>query len=181
MGMLAVGRSVKTVLAVDDDESVLAGLTRTLGRHRVLFTASDPQTATRVARRERPELAIVDLRLGSTSGIDLVRTLRAFSPDMIIALVSGYLSIDSTVTAVHAGADLVMSKPVTGRDILRRVEGDDDGDWGDTPTLQQAQREHISRVLSDCHGNISEAARRLGIQRSSLQRRLRKQRPKPIR
>ncbi len=172
-----VARNIKTVLAVDDDEAVLTALARTIGRHRTVFTANDASSATKVARREHPDLAIVDMRLGSSSGIDLVRALKADAPGMVVALVSGYLSIDLTVTAVRAGADYVISKPVTGREILRRVEGgsEEPPNLDETPTLARAQSEHIARVISDCHGNVSEAARRLGICRSSLQRRLRKQ------
>jgi two-component system response regulator RegA len=173
--MADAARAIRTVLAVDDDEGVLSALQRTIGRHHTVFTASDASSATRVARRERPDLAIVDVRLGASSGIDLVRALKADAPHMLVALVSGYLSIDLTVIAVRAGADFVISKPVTGREILRRVEGGGEAPrLEETPTLAAATREHIARVISDCHGNVSEAARRLGICRSSLQRRLRK-------
>ena len=178
MAALAADRPVQKVLAVDDDKSVLAGLARTLGRDRVVVTASDPLTATCLARSERPELAIVDLRLGMASGIDLVRTLRAFAPDMIIVLLSGYLSTEQTVDAVHAGANFVMAKPVTADEILSRIEGLRHAtDRIETPTLAAVQDDHIARVLADCQGNVSEAARRLDISRSSLQRWLRKRLP----
>jgi two-component system response regulator RegA len=160
---------------VDDDPSILASLGRIFGRHRTTFTASDPTSAMDLARREQPDLAIVDLRLGTSSGVDLVRELKATRPEITIALISGYLSIDLTVHAVHAGADFVISKPVSAREIITRVErGIPAPDLGETPTLSEATSQHIARVLSDCNGNISEAARRLGICRSSLQRRLRK-------
>jgi len=45
---------------------------------------------------------------------------------------------------------------------------------GETPTLEEAIESHIARVYADCAGNVSETARRLGIYRSSLQRRLRR-------
>jgi two-component system, response regulator RegA len=168
------------VLVVDDDDLVRSALARTFGRHRTTFTASGPAEAIDVAKREHPDLAIVDLRLGTTSGVELVRELKAHAPEIVIALISGYHSIESTVVAVHAGADYVISKPVTGRDILSRVQSGLAGepDLGATPTLAQAENEHIARVLADCRGNISEAARRLGICRSSLQRRLRKTVPR---
>jgi two-component system, response regulator RegA len=173
-------RSIETVLAVDDDETVLAALSRAFGRRRTVFTASNPTTARSIARKQRPDLAIIDMRIGSASGIDLVRTLKAELPNTVVALVSGYLSVESTVLAVRAGADVIMSKPCTAKDILRRIESGmpTEPDLGETPTLARAQIEHIDRVMSDCHGNVSEAARRLGIYRSSLQRRLRKQSPR---
>ena len=103
-------------------------------------------------------------------------------PDTTFAVISGYLTVDTTVAAVQAGADIVATKPIRGSEILRRAEyGEHDtlpDDDVETPTLAQAEAEHIARVMTDCKGNISEAARRLGIYRSSLQRKLRKQTPR---
>ena len=175
-----VARSIRTVLAVDDDEILLAALARSLGRDRTVYTATSPRAARALAKARQPDLMIVDMRLGSASGIDLVRKLKFDAPDALVAIVSGYLSVESTVAAVRAGADVILSKPVTARDILRRVERGmpEEPDRSDTPTLAHAESEHIARVLADCHGNISEAARRLGIFRSSLQRRLRRPHPR---
>ena len=106
----------------------------------------------------------------------MVRELKAEMPGSRFALVSGYLTTDVTVAAVRAGADVVLTKPVTGTEIVRRLEDANTvpADEPSTPTLAQAESEHIARVMEDCNGNISEAARRLGIYRSSLQRRLRR-------
>lgn len=140
-----------------------------------MWTTNEARSAEAIAKREHPEVAIVDLKLGSDSGLELVRTLRAAHPDMTVALMSGYLSVDATVMAVKAGADVVIPKPCSGRDILKRLDrGDPEDSELETPTLAQAESEHIARVMADTGNNISEAARRLGIYRSSLQRRLRK-------
>jgi two-component system response regulator RegA len=172
---VAAAKQVRSVLLVDDDERVLAALIRTLGPSRSVFTASDTRTAARVCRRELPDLAVVDLRLGSASGLDAVRALKAESPQTVVVLISGYLTTDVTVAAVKAGADVVMAKPVTGTDIVRRLEQAEPANDDETPTLARAEAEHIARVLADCDGNVSEAARRLGICRSTLQRKLRKE------
>ena len=171
---------IRTVLAVDDDEQILGGYRRGFGKERTVLTTADPATARQIARRERCDLAIVDLRLRGESGISLTRDLKADVPEMLIVLCSGYLSVEVAVAAVHAGADAVLFKPITPRDILRRVEEGPvlEPDLEDTPTLARAEWEHITRVLADCNGNISLAARRLGIYRSSLQRRLRKFAPR---
>src|SRR5690606_25745196 len=87
---------------------------------------------------------------------------------------SAYLSVESAVAAVRAGLDAVLFKPVTAREILRRLGAATDGTEPEPETLEDAEREHIARVLADCRGNITIAARRLGIYRSSLQRRLRR-------
>lgn len=170
-------RPVQTILAVDDDPVILTSMSRVLGRERTVVTTTQPAEAIELARTMHPDLAIVDMRIGHESGIELIKALKAEWPNIVIALISGYLSVEATVIAVRAGADIIMSKPCTGKDIIRRVEEGmpTELDWDDTPSLARAQAEHIERVLKDCGGNISEAARRLGVHRSSLQRRMRKQ------
>ena len=175
----AVGSTIASILVIDDDPHLLAALSRSLGLHRTVFTASNLQVATTIARRERPDLAIVDMRLANESGLEIVRALKAELPSTKFAVMSGYLSVESTVAAVQAGADLVVTKPVHGSEILRRVEeAPVASDDPKTPTLAEAEIDHIARVMIDCNGNISEAARRLGIHRSSLQRKLRKPQPR---
>ena len=170
--------SLQNVLAVDDDERILGSWKRA-ARERNVFTATDAVTARRLANTEKLDLAIVDLRLGNTSGIDLIRELRRDLPDLMTVLCSGYLSVAAAVAALRAGADIVVFKPITFREILQRIEQNaQEPDLEDTPSLAHAEWEHIMRVLADCNGNISMAARRLGIYRSSLQRRLRKYAPR---
>jgi two-component system response regulator RegA len=171
-------RSIKSVLIVDDDDLLLTAYKR-VAHDRIVLTTNDPETGLALARSEAPDLVIIDLRIGSASGIDLIRELRVDLPEACLVLCSGYLSVAGTVTAVRAGADMVVFKPVALSEILRRVEQGDfeDTPVDETPTLARAEWEHIMRVLSDCEGNVSRAARRLGIYRSSLQRRLRKYAP----
>jgi two-component system response regulator RegA len=110
----------------------------------------------------------------------LIRELRDANSQLAIALCSGYLSVDVTVAAVRAGADVIAFKPITFREIIERLDeaAAEEPDLDDTPSLARAEWEHIMRVLADCDGNVSAAARRLGIYRSSLQRRLRKYAPR---
>jgi two-component system, response regulator RegA len=171
-------RSPRSVLVVDDDEQVLRSWKRAAREHNV-FTAIDATAARHLARAEHPDLAIVDLRLGDASGIDLIRDLKRDLPELVLVLCSGYLSVTAAVAAVRAGAEIVVLKPITLHEILQRLEAStDEPDLDDTPTLARAEWEHIMRVLADCNGNVSKAARRLGIYRSSLQRRLRKDAPR---
>lgn len=174
-------RRVHSVLVADDDEMLLSVARRSLARDHAVFTANTTDGAHTIVERERPDLAIIDLRFGTASGLDLVRELKAVAPSMFVTLYSAYLSVSTTVLAMRAGAELVVFKPITFKDIVRRVleERLDHGPANDeeTPTLARVEWEHISRVLTDCDGNVSEAARRLGIYRSSLQRRLRKPPP----
>jgi two-component system response regulator RegA len=173
----AVRRAVRSILILDDDERVTNAIARSLGPNRVVHRAHDFDTALVLARRFKPDLMIVDLNLNGMSGIDVIRLLKPEFPQTAVALISGYLSTDITVKAVKAGADVVMSKPITGKDLLSRVVNEEVSE-AETPSLAQVESEHIARVLADCDGNISEAARRLGIYRSSLQRKLRKSDPR---
>jgi two-component system response regulator RegA len=173
-------RPIRTVLVVDDDESIITSWRRGAGSERTVHAAKDEAGALALIEKHDFDLAIVDLRIGATSGIDVVRMLRDHSPELPIALCSGYLSIDVTVAAVRAGADIIAFKPITFREVLLRLEENESEavNLEDTPTLARAEWEHIMRVLADCEGNVSAAARRLGIYRSSLQRRLRKYAPR---
>jgi len=172
-------RPIRTVLVVDDDEKIVGAWRRGAGSDRTVIGASDEASVNRLLDEHEFDLAIVDLRIGSTSGIDIVRELRDRFPELPIALCSGYLSVEVTVAAVRAGADIIAFKPITFREVLRRLEeGATEPEIEETPTLARAEWEHIMRVLSDCEGNVTIAARRLGIYRSSLQRRLRKYAPR---
>lgn len=174
-------RPIRNVLVVDDDAMLLTSWKRMITRDRkTASTATDAATARQLAAHCEFDLAIVDLRLGAsgTGGLDLIRALRRDHPDMAIALCSGYLSVDAAVAGVHAGADIVVFKPLTFREVLHKLEDDEPPNLDETPTLARAEWEHIMRVLADCDGNVSLAARRLGMYRSSLQRRLRKYAPR---
>ena|ERR1700733_11152953 len=171
-------RALRTVLVVDDDERILAGFRRGLAREWAVATSTSVSAARELGTQHRFDLAIVDLHLGDGSGVPLVRELKGRHPELRIAVISGYLTTETTVAAVRAGADVVLDKPITPREILRRFDVgiQIEIDVHETPTLAEAEAAHIARVKTDCGGNITETARRLGIHRSSLQRRLRKTR-----
>ena len=172
-------RLIRNVLVVDDDALLLSSWRRMITRERKnAAVAGDGATALQLAAQQSFDLAIVDLRLGRSSGLDLIADLRRAHPDLLIALCSGYLSVDTAVAGVHAGADVVVFKPLTFKEVLHKLEEDAPPDLEETPTLARAEWEHIMRVLADCDGNVSMAARRLGVYRSSLQRRLRKFAPR---
>jgi len=175
-----MGVVVRTVLVVDDEQTLLAAARRTMAASCTVITAPDVYEALKLARDLRPELAIIDLRINEDSGLELLRSLKQELPSTIVVLYSGYMSLSTAVAAARAGAEHVFPKPITFKEILRRVTNDNEPDidpLDDTPSLARVEFDHITRVLDDCNGNISEAARRLGIFRSTLQRRLRKYAP----
>jgi len=167
---------LRHVLVVDDDERILAMYRRCFDATWSVHCAGTVPIAQAIAKHTRLDAAILDLHVGSGSSIPLLRALRSTSRELRIMVVSGYLTTDTTVVAVQAGADVVVDKPIRPRDVMRRLmtARPADIDLADTPTLEEAIESHIARVYSDCDGNVSETARRLGIYRSSLQRRLRR-------
>ncbi|MGE0550920.1 MAG: response regulator transcription factor [Kofleriaceae bacterium] len=177
---VAKDRVFHKVLAVDDNEVYLNLLVRALGYERrfPVFTALDSTTAYEIALRERPDFGIVDLQLKDESGIDLIRALKLALPSMFITLCSAYVSSEVAIAAIRAGADDVVHKAASAHEILLRAEGTvlSVRDL-ETPSLELVEWEHITRVVAECGGNISEAARRLRINRTSVQRRLKRPAP----
>jgi two-component system response regulator RegA len=146
--------------------------------------AGDCDEALQVFRREPTDLAVIDLRMPGRSGLTLIPDLKKISENVKIVVVSGFGSIATAIDAVKAGATNFIPKPADADDILMafargdaEVELEEEPSGIPVPTLAQAEWEHIHRVLADCSNNISEAARRLGIHRRSLQRKLRKRAP----
>ena len=128
-----------------------------------------------MAEKDPPELALVDLKLGDQSGLEVDKALRALDAGTIIVVLTGYGSIATAVESVKLGATSYLTKPVDADQILAAFHGESDP--GLDPTAQPLARvewEHIQRVIADCNGNLSQAARVLGIHRRSLQRKLSK-------
>jgi two-component system, response regulator RegA len=170
--------AARTVLVVDDNPALLNAYERELRRRYHVVTASDSASAKQLAQAHHPDIAIVDLMLGGDNGLGLIQELKAVDPDMVVVLVTGFGSMEIAVRAMRAGADDVVAKPVRGSELIRRLEeGVGAPAEVETPTLAMAEWEHLQRVLAECGGNVSMAARKLGIYRSSLQRRLKKQTP----
>ncbi len=168
------------VLVVDDDERLRARLTWAVSdRGYEVGAASGPTEALAVARELRPTHAILDLRMPDGSGLELLAELLQLLPALQCVMFTGYGSIATAVEAVRRGAVNYLSKPADLDMILaafqRRKPGTaEPAPYYEPPSLARAEWEHINRVLEDCGGNVSEAARRLGLHRRSLQRKLRR-------
>ncbi|NMO18251.1 response regulator [Pyxidicoccus fallax] len=170
-----------TVLVVDDDETYRERLVRAFGRHGFeAHGAANAAEGLERARELRPGYAVIDLRLPDGSGLDLVRELKALDARTTMVVLTGYGSIATAVEAVRRGATHYLPKPADVDDILLAFagatlpEGQAVAREHEVPSLARAEWEHIQRVLADCGGNISQAARLLRIQRRSLQRKLAK-------
>ncbi|MBI3783411.1 MAG: response regulator [Deltaproteobacteria bacterium] len=173
-----------SILIVDDDDVLRERLGRAFrDRDYDVRSAASYDEAMSAAGDESPELAVVDLRMPGRSGLELVRDLHELDPSTRIVVLTGYGSIATAIEAVRLGATYYVAKPADADDVLAAFARGEapplDPPQSDyvPPSLARAEWEHINRVLSDCAGNISEAARRLGIHRRSLQRKLQKYPP----
>src|SRR5690606_19741828 len=146
-------------------------------------TAANYDEAVAVFTSRPTDLAVLDLRMPGRSGLELLNRLLQIRPQTRVIMLSGFGSIPASIDAIRAGAVNFLSKPADADDILGAfIRGDSPSTPQSVtefpvPSLARTEWEHIHRVLGDCGGNISEAARRLGNHRRSLQRKLRKHAP----
>lgn len=176
-------RILPTILVVEDDDAFRAILVAAFeARGYEARGVADATSAIVAAQQDSPEMAVVDLRLGEDSGLDVVRELRAIDASTSIVVLTGYGSIATALESIRLGAVHYLTKPTDPDRILAAFERGLAARPRDltieTPSLARVEWEHLQRVLTDCHGNISEAARELGMHRKSLQRKLAK-RPVP--
>ncbi|MGL4462389.1 MAG: response regulator transcription factor [Planctomycetia bacterium] len=173
-----------TLLIVDDNETLRERLAKAFtSRGYIVRIASNYDEAMAEARADSPELAVVDMRMPGRSGLELLRDLKENDASTKVVVLTGFGSIAAAVDAMRLGATNYVSKPADADDVIAAFARDDVPPLTATPaeyqapSLARAEWEHINRVLTDCGGNISEAARRLGIHRRSLQRKLQKLAP----
>jgi two-component system, response regulator RegA len=165
----------RRLLVVDDDDAFRDRLVRAMRtRGFDAVGAADLPTALDVARGHGADLAVVDLRLSGASGLDVVRDLKQVNPTARIVVLTGYGSIVSAVESIKLGAETYLTKPADADQIVAALQGAQAPRADSVPSLARVEREHIERVLADCGGNVSQAARTLGLHRRSLQRKLSK-------
>src|SRR2546423_2623218 len=109
------------VLVVDDEAPIVEAVAYNLRKEGYeALTASDADQALQVARKEQPDLVILDVMLPSASGFDVCRTLRATSDIPIIMLTARAEETDRVV-GLELGADDYVTKPFSMRELMARV------------------------------------------------------------
>jgi two-component system response regulator RegA len=166
------------MLVVDDDAPFRDRLVRALtGRGYEARGAGNLGEAVSTARSFHPQRAVVDLKMPGQGGLDVIKALAELDEKMQIVVLTGYGSIPTAMEAVRRGAMDYLNKPADAEQILAAFEKDkatQEAAAETTPSLARVEWEHMQRILHDTGGNISETARRLGIHRRSLQRKLAK-------
>ena len=168
----------RRLLIVEDDANFARTLGRSFERRGYAVAMIDgPDTLEATATAFKPDHAVVDLRLDGASGLTCVAALHALDPGIKIVVLTGFASIATAVEAIKLGATNYLTKPANTDDIeaaFARVEGDADATIAPAPptSIKTLEWEHIHQTLADVDFNISEAARRLGMHRRTLARKL---------
>lgn len=164
-------------LVVDDDDTF---------RERLIFAiekrgeqasgAANAAAGREIARRIIPDRAVVDLRMPGHTGLELISWLRADHPALVVVVLTGFGSIATTQDAIHRGARSYLTKPCSVERVISAFSPvkQIDSESIPVPSLDQVEWDHVHRVLADCGGNVTHAAKALGMDRRSLQRRLAK-------
>ena len=174
-----MSRIVPSILVVEDDDALRNILVNAFSaRGYDSRGVADGRTAIEAAQDDSPEMAVVDMRLPDQSGLDVVRQLKGIDESTAIIVLTGYGSIAAALESIRCGATHYLTKPTDVDRILSAFQHGLASRPRDLPTeppsLARVEWEHMNRVLTDCDGNISEAARKLGMHRRSLQRKLSK-------
>ena len=169
----------RRLLIVEDDDVFARTLKRSFERRDYdVRVAQGPDDLDALLVDYRPAYAVVDLKLGNASGLACVQTLRAADPTTRIVVLTGFASIATAVEAIKLGASYYLAKPSNTDDIeaaFERTEGNVDASLDARPTsIKTVEWEHIHQTLVETGFNISETARRLGMHRRTLARKLEK-------
>lgn len=176
--------SERVLLIVEDDAAFARTLARSFERRGYkVIRAGNPEQAAALAQAHSPGYAVVDLKLENhSSGLTCVRLLHEHDPDMLIVVLTGFASINTAVEAIKLGAIHYLAKPSNTDDIetaFNHVAGDESVELTNRSTsIKTLEWERIHEVLAETGFNISETARRLGMHRRTLARKLEKQRVK---
>ena len=180
---------IERVLLIDDDEAFTRMLARALERRGYAVTSvnTEADIASALAGASY-DFVLLDLMLGEVSSIGRIAEICAAQPTARLIMLTGYASIPATVQAVRSGAVNLLAKPVGVNEVVAAMrqagseqavdDPEPDADEaGSRMGVRQIEWEHIQRVLAEHDGNISAAARAMGMHRRTLQRKLMKKAP----
>ena len=168
-----------SLIIVEDDETFARTLARSFERRGYsVRVAAGPAELDALLETGVPDRAVVDLKLGTASGLPCVAKLHARDPAMLIVVLTGYASIATAVEAIKLGACHYLVKPSNTDDIeaaFGKAPGNPDVPvTARSSSIKTHEWEMINETLAATGFNISETARRLGMHRRTLARKLEK-------
>ncbi|GFO75426.1 two-component system, response regulator RegA [Bathymodiolus platifrons methanotrophic gill symbiont] len=171
------------LLLVDDDLTYCLVLKSALEKRGFsVSVAHDVKSGLTLAEEIEPEFAVIDLRIGHESGLELVQKLISLDDNTQVVMLTGFASIATAVEAIKLGARHYLTKPANADEImnaLHKNSGDSSVAINANPlSIKRLEWEHLQKVLMEHDGNISAAARALNMHRRTLQRKLDK---RPVR
>ena len=171
----------RVLVVVEDDASFSRTLKRSFERRGYqVFTAANHDELVELLKTQSPGYAVVDLKLAGVSGLSCVETLHAHDAGMLIVVLTGFASIATAVEAIKLGACHYLAKPSNTDDIeaaFNKAQGNAEVEVAGRPSsIKTLEWERIQETLAETGFNISETARRLGMHRRTLARKLEKRR-----
>lgn len=173
-------RPDRSLFIVEDDATFAKTLKRSFEKRDYdVVVCPGREELARALETAVPAYAVVDLKLGAGgSGLECVKLLSARDASMRIVVLTGFASIATAVEAIKLGACHYLAKPANTDDIeaaFGRAEGDVSVSVSNRPTsIKNLEWERIHETLVETGFNISETARRLGLHRRTLARKLEK-------
>ncbi|WP_437295461.1 response regulator transcription factor [Sorangium sp. So ce426] len=180
-------RRIETALLVDDDDAFRTTLQGALRRRGVVARTAATIDEGLVALEYEPvDLVVIDYRMPRGDGLSALAQYRKLQPDAAIVMLTGFGDIPLAVAAMREGADTLLSKPVDADKLLREAASLRDRQrpppsTSAAPTpppgslkLDDLEREAIRAALRESGGVVATAAKLLGIDRRTLQRKLKK-------
>ncbi|MCK5888375.1 MAG: response regulator transcription factor [Methylococcales bacterium] len=167
------------LLLIDDDETFCSVLKPALTKRGFqVSVANDINQGIVLAEQTEPEYAVIDLRIGHNSGLEMVKKLISLDSNTQIIMLTGFASIATAVEAIKLGAIHYLTKPANADEIVKALYknvGDSSVEINSSPlSVKRLEWEHLQKVLMEHGGNISAAARALNMHRRTLQRKLEK-------
>ena len=174
-----------TILIADDNSAVLTAmryLLDTTFEH--ILTTTQPDEILKMMAQQSVDIVLLDMNftLGVNSGSEgllWLRTIRKHHPQIPVVLLTAYADVGLAVKGLKSGASDFITKPWDNDELVRKLK-DVLEMQGEIVTLDEMEAQHIRRAIDRCHGNLSRAAKMLGITRQTLYNKIRSLTPGPL-
>lgn len=167
------------ILLIDDDQlfcQLLANAFHKRGYE--IIIANDQQTAVDLIKSYSICYAIIDLKLASDSGLNLITVFKNINPTIKIIILTGYASIATAIESIKLGAIHYLLKPIKVEEIIgafnHQLSSYDTNTKQEILSAERYTWEYIQQQLLKFNGNISKTAKHLNMHRRTLQRKLNK-------